>query len=412
MSEIALISAKKSKLQKAANRGSRSARVALKLLEQPDRFLSTIQIGITLIGILTGIFSGDVLADYLADFLVAHSFSVTYAHSFSQTIIVIIVTYFSIVLGELFPKRIGLNIADKVARIVAVPMYGLSVVAMPFVWLLSASTRVMVGLFGLHKKDEQVTEEEIKSLVEEGMASGVVQEVEQGIVERTFMLGDLDVASIMTRRREIVAVSSTASYEELAQVVSQTPFEAYPVMDDKTDELLGVMTLKDFAYLSLNQHVKLMDVVTQPVYFPTTMSVYKALEELRKRHLSRAFVCDEFGAFVGIITLKDMLEALVGDITEGDAAEIVERNDHEWFVNGQCPFHNFLLYFDIEDVDAAEYNTLGGLVLELMERIPKEGESVQWRGWRMEVADMDGHRIDKLLVSRINQSPEEDNLIL
>lgn len=403
MSEIALISAKKTKIQKAANQGNKSAKYALKLMEEPDRFLSTVQIGITLIGILTGIFSGDLLADYLADFLIEHKFPTSYAHSVSQTLIVVIVTYFSIVLGELLPKRMGLGAANKIAMVVAMPMYALSIAAMPFVWILSKSTYILTKLLGVKHKDEQVTEEEIKTLVEEGTASGVVQELEQNIVERTFMLGDLDVASIMTHRREMVVIPHTASYDYIAHIVSTTPFETYPVLAEDSDNVLGMMTLKDFASLSLTQDKQITEVMSKPVYFPTTMSVFKALEELRSMHLSRAFVCDEFGAFVGVITLKDILEALVGEFAD-DTEDIVQRNESEWYVNGQCPFHKFLLQFNIENVDATEFNTVGGLVLELMERIPKVGECVQWREWRWEVADMDGPRIDKLLLRRMKNS--------
>lgn len=398
MSEIALISAKKVKLQKAANKGSKSARIALKLAEQPDKFLSTIQIGITLIGILTGIFSSDLLAHAFGNWLVLKGIGAAYAYPLAQIIIVVVVTYVSIVLGELFPKRIGLSLSDKAATFVAVPMYVLSVVAMPFVWILSKSSALLAALFGIKESDNQVTEEEIKSLVEEGTVSGIVQEVEQDIVERTFMLGDMDISSIMTRRQEVVVVQDNLAYQDLAQIVSATPFEAYPVVDHTDGTILGIMTLKDFAQLSLHQDKHPADIVASPVYFPENMSVYKALEAMKKRNLSRAFVCDEFGGFVGVVTLKDMLEALVGDMDNGEYC-VVQRSEYEWYIDGQYPFHDFLLRFNIEDVEVTEYNTIGGLVLDKMEHIPVVGEFVEWRGIRIEVADMDGIRIDKLLLT-------------
>ncbi len=400
MSEMALISAKKVKLQKQSDKGNRSARVALKLAEQPDKFLSTIQIGITLIGILTGIFSSDMLARDFGDFLISKGLKASYAYQLAQGIIVVCVTYLSIVLGELVPKRIGLNMADRAARTVSIPMYVLSIIATPFVWILSKSTGLLVRLFGLQAEENQVTEEEIKTLIEEGTASGVVQEVEQDIVERTFMLGDMDIKSIMTRRQDIVSLKADLPYREVARVICETPFEVYPVEDPDNGQIIGSMSLKNFAQLSLDQTKFPRDVMNTPVFFPENMSVYRALDSMKERNQNRAFVCDEFGMFVGIITLRDILEALVGTVSEANRNDIVQRSENEWYVDGQCPFHDFLLYFDIEDVDAAQYNTLSGLVLDQMECIPKEGDFIQWQGWRIEIADMDGVRIDKLLVTK------------
>ena len=403
MSEMALISAKRLKLQKQGDKGNRSARIALRLAEQPDKFLSTIQIGITLIGILTGIFSSDVLAKDFGNFLISKGLNASYAYQLAQGIIVVCVTYLSIVLGELVPKRIGLNMADRAARAVSIPMYVLSVIATPFVWILSKSTRLLVRLFGLQAEENQVTEEEIKTLIEEGAASGVVQEVEQDIVERTFMLGDMDIKSIMTRRQDTVNLKADMPYREVARVICETPFEVYPVEDSENGQIIGSMSLKNFAELSLDQTKFPRDVMNTLVFFPENMSVYRALDSMKKRKLNRAFVCDEFGMFVGIITLRDILEALVGTVSEANRNDIVQRSENEWFVDGQYPFHDFLLYFDIEDVEAAQYNTLSGLVLDQMERIPKEGEFIHWQGWRIEIADMDGVRIDKLLVRKENE---------
>ncbi len=404
MSEMALISAKRLKLQKQGDKGNRSARIALRLAEQPDKFLSTIQIGITLIGILTGIFSSDVLAKDFGNFLISKGLNASYAYQLAQGIIVVCVTYLSIVLGELVPKRIGLNMADRAARAVSIPMYVLSVIATPFVWILSKSTRLLVRLFGLQAEENQVTEEEIKTLIEEGAASGVVQEVEQDIVERTFMLGDMDIKSIMTRRQDTVNLKADMPYREVARVICETPFEVYPVEDPENGQIIGSMSLKNFAELSLDQTKFPRDVMNTLVFFPENMSVYRALDSMKKRKLNRAFVCDEFGMFVGIITLRDILEALVGTVSEANRNDIVQRGENEWYVDGQYPFHDFLLYFDIEDVEAAQYNTLSGLVLDQMERIPKEGEFIHWQGWRIEIADMDGVRIDKLLVRKENES--------
>lgn len=404
MSEMALISAKKVKLQKQSDKGNRSARIALKLAEQPDKFLSTIQIGITLIGILTGIFSSDMLAKDFGDFLISKGLKDSYAYQLAQGIIVVCVTYLSIVLGELVPKRIGLNMADRAARTVSIPMYILSIIATPFVWILSKSTGLLVRLFGLQAEENQVTEEEIKTLIEEGTASGVVQEVEQDIVERTFMLGDMDIKSIMTRRKDTVNLKADMPYAEVARIISETPFEVYPVENPENGQIIGSMSLKNFAELSLDQTKFPRDVMNTPVFFPENMSVYRALGSMKERKLNRAFVCDEFGIFVGIITLRDILEALVGTVSDdANHNDIIQHSENEWYVDGQCPFHDFLLHFDIEDIDATQYNTMSGLVLDQMERIPKEGEFIHWQGWRIEIADMDGVRIDKLLVRKENE---------
>lgn len=406
MSEIALLSAKKVKLQKAGSKGSKAARIALELAEQPDKFLSTIQIGITLIGILTGIFSSDMLAKSFGDLLVENGVAASIAYKLAQGIIVVIVTYVSIVLGELFPKRIGLNMADKAATAVAIPMRILSIIAMPFVWILAKSTQGLLWVFGLKDEENQVTEEEIKTLIEEGTASGVVQEVEQDIMERTFMLGDMDVDSIMTRRQDVVMLDENMDYAAVAEIVCQSTFEVYPVRSSDNGSIIGGISLKDYARWSLHQNGKIKDFMCEPVFFPENMSVYKALEALKERNISRAFVCDEFGDFVGIITLKDMLEALVGTLSQDENSDIVQRSNDEWYVDGQCPFHDFLLYFDIEDIEADEYNTMSGLVLDLMEHIPTVGEFVEWQGFRIEIADMDGIRIDKLLVKRLPKEEE------
>ncbi len=406
MSEIALLSAKKVKLQKAGSKGSKAARIALKLAEQPDKFLSTIQIGITLIGILTGIFSSDMLAKSFGDLLVEHGVAASIAYKLAQGIIVVIVTYVSIVLGELFPKRIGLNMADKAATAVAIPMRILSIIAMPFVWILAKSTQGLLWVFGLKDEENQVTEEEIKTLIEEGTASGVVQEVEQDIMERTFMLGDMDVDSIMTRRQDVVMLDENMDYAAVAEIVCQSTFEVYPVRSSDNGSIIGGISLKDYARWSLHQNGNIKDFMCEPVFFPENMSVYKALEALKERNISRAFVCDEFGDFVGIITLKDMLEALVGTLSQDENSDIVQRSNDEWYVDGQCPFHDFLLYFDIEDIEADEYNTMSGLVLDLMEHIPTVGEFVEWQDFRIEIADMDGIRIDKLLVKRLPKEEE------
>lgn len=403
MSEIAVISARKSSLSTDLKKGSKSAKMALKLANDPDRFLSTVQIGITLIGILTGIYSGATLADDFSELLTDAGFPTAYARLTAQTIIIILVTYLTIIFGELVPKRIGLSLAEKASKAVARPMYVLSLIAAPFVWILAKSTEVMFNLLGIKEAESKVTEEEIKSIVQEGKEDGEVQEVEQDIVERVFLLGDLKVSSLMTHRTDTVALDIHYTKDEIKAILEKNLFETYPVVDRTFDNMLGIIGLKDLIFLFDQDEFTLADAVRPATYFHDNMSVYKALEQMKEHRLSQAFICDEFGSFQGIITLKDILGGLVGTIEgSNNEPEIIKRSDSDsWLVDGQCTFYNFLSYFDQEDLyeSNSTYNTVGGLILELLEHIPQSGEKVDWKGFHFEIVDMDGARIDKVLVT-------------
>lgn len=399
MSEIALISARKPYLSNEMKRGSRSAKMALKLAQEPDKFLSTIQIGITVIGILTGIYSGSVLAEDFSALLVDWGVGASYAFVLAQAVIVVGVTYLTLVFGELVPKRIGMSVAERAAKVVARPMYLLSLIASPFVWVLSKSTSGIFSLFGFRTDATQVTQAEIKSLVDEGTKGGAVQEVEQDLVERIFLLGDLNVSSLMTHRSEVVVLEPSMSPQEVRSVVEAHRHECYPVIDHQTEEVQGVVRLKELFFADFD----LSAVVEPAAYFPEPMRVYDALAQIKAQRLHYALVCDEFGSFQGVITLKDMLEGLVGTIEdEHSEPDIIERTDGQgWLVDGQCPLHDFLSHFDREELHPgdSEYNTLGGLILSRLGHIPRSGEYVLWHGFRLEVVDMDGVRIDKIWVT-------------
>lgn len=402
MSEIALISVRKSYLSNEMKRGSKAAKTALALAEEPDKFLSTVQIGITIIGILTGLYSGSVLADHLSVLLQKTGISAQYAHATAQSAIVVAVTYLTLVFGELLPKRIGMSAANSTAKIVSRPMYWLSVAATPFVWILSKSTAGIFRLLNLKEDDNKVTEEEIKSMVEEGAKGGEVQEVEQDIVERVFMLGDLRVSSIMTHRSNVTALDVNMSREELRSTLEEKLYESYPVIDRTFDRILGVVTLKDLMFRIYEESFALKDVIRPAVYFHENMSVYKALEEMKSQHISKAMICDEFGSCQGMITLRDILEGLVGNIDDTSGrSEIIKRTDNNgYLVDGHCPIYDFLQYFEREELyTQGNYNTVGGLVLEILEHIPKQGETLRWEGFGFEIIDMDGVRIDKILVT-------------
>lgn len=407
LAEIALISARKSKLMADAKRGSHAAQRALDMANEPDRFLSTVQIGITLIGILTGLYSGDVLAADFATILTGWGVPAVYAPSIAQSLIVFIVTYLSIVAGELVPKRIGLALADRAAKLLAPPMHLLSVVAKPFVWLLSQSTILIVRLTGIRDNENRVTEEEIKTMIQEGAESGEVQEVEQDIMERVFVMGDLKVSSIMTYRKELVCLDIHMNAIEVRNIIHDSLYEAYPVIDGTLEKVCGIATLKALIVGLDQPDFSLEDFISQPLYLPENMTVYKALELLKEQKVSRALVCDEYGSTQGIVTTKDILEGLVGEV--GDTADneqpyIIERQDNKgWLVDGQCPLYEFLTYFECEELSAhaPNCNTLAGLILERLGHIPETGERLVWQDFRMEIVDMDGARIDKVLVVRV-----------
>lgn len=402
MSEVALISARKSRLSSDAKKGSKSAKVALKLANDPDRFLSTVQIGITLIGILTGIYSGNRIAADLTETMISWGVSVTYASALAQGIIVVVVTYLTIIFGELVPKRIGLSVAEKAAKVVARPMRVLASIALPFVWLLSKSTEIIFNLLGIKETDNKVTEEEIKSIIEEGTEEGEVQPVEKDIMQRVFLLGDLKVSSIMTHKSDIVWLDMDMTADEVRAVVNENLFEFYPIADGDLDHVKGIVNLKDLVVHLSNPDFKLASLIHEATYFHESMNVYKVLEQMKMQKISRALVCDEFGICTGIITLRDILEGLVGNVDDPEEEpDIIKRvNKEGWLVDGQCSLYDFLCYFNRSDLfEASEYHTLGGLLLKELQHIPTSGETLQWNGFAFEVVDMDGARIDKVLVT-------------
>lgn len=403
MSEIAVIQAKKTKLSNDEKKGSKGAKAALRLANAPDRFLSTVQIGITLIGILTGIYSGASISGKFSDVFESFGIPERWAYPLAQALIVIFVTYLTIVFGELVPKRIGMSVAEKVSEIIARPMHILSVIAKPFVWLLAKSTETIVNILGVKEAESKVTEEDIKSIVQEGKEDGEVQEVEQDIVERVFMLGDLKVDSLMTHRSEVVTLDVNMTKDEIRKVLNDDLYESYPVIDHSLENIVGVVSLKDLIFRLADNTLNLKEIMRPAAYIYENMTVYKALEQMKEKRLAQAFICDEFGSFQGLITLRDILEGLVGTIDEvNNAPEIVKREGSEsWLVDGQCSFYDFLSYFDKENLydNEQDYNTLAGLIIEQLKHIPQAGERTEWNCFKMEIVDMDGARIDKVLVT-------------
>ncbi len=403
MSEIALVSLRKSKLESDAKRGDRTAKALLKLTEQPDRFLSMIQIGITLIGILNGLFSGDTLDDNLSALFQGWGMKASVASWLSPIILVTLVTYLTIVFGELVPKLIGINRTEKVARIMVRPIQGLSFLAAPLVWVLSASTNCVVKLLGVKAKQEKVTEEEIKAMVNEGFEGGEVNEMERDIVKNVFDLDDVTVASIMTHRSDYEWIDLNEPIEKAMEMVHHSVLNVYPVCEDASENVKGVIHLKDFPLLQ--EAVKEFDIRAHmhPCNnVPESMSLYRCLENFKQKGEVYAMVIDEYGAVQGIVTLLDIMEVLVGDVSShADEEEVVHRDDGSLLIDGQLSFYEFLEELDLDmETDDLPYQTVGGLVLDILEHIPVTGEKVQWSDFTIEVVDMDGSRIDKLLVTK------------
>lgn len=404
MSEIAIISARKHVLEKKSKGGHKGAATALKLATDPDLFLSTIQIGITLIGILTGIFSGEALGGHLAKLFVEWGTPMAVALPVAKILVVAVVTYLTLVFGELVPKRIGMASADGVAQFMARPVYWLSVVAKPFVWLLAKSTSWLVSLCGIKGDGAKITEEEIKSIIQEGTEHGEVTKVEQDIMERVLLMGDLKVGSIMTHRADVAYVDVSADVEAIRDVFKTDLHDNYPVVNSSLDDVVGVITLKELILHLNDSNFDLQSLMMpiQAVY--EDMSIYDCLEKLMaEHHAGFALVYDEFGECQGVITLRDIFEGLVGVVNaDEEDPQIVARADgNSWLVDGQCSFYDFLVYFDMDDVsDATDYNIIGALILSRLGRFPETGEKITWNDFTLEVVDMDGVRIDKVLVTR------------
>lgn len=408
MSEIALISARKNRLDTAAKKGNKNAKVALDLANSPNKFLSTVQIGITLIGILTGIYSGDKITTDVQEFIATFEVLAPYSKSIGVGIVVVILTFFSLVLGELLPKRIGLNYPESIAKAVAVPMRIISQVTAPFIWLLTTSTDFLLKILQIKPTaDGKVTEEEIKAIIKEGTEVGEVQEIEQDIVERVFHIGDRKVNSLMTHRTDIVYLSLEDTEEEIKEKVLDELHSVYPVCEENLDSVIGLVLLKDLFVSFETGKFNLKSITKEPVYLIEQTSAYKALENFKKSKLHYAFVVDEHAVFQGVITLNDILEALVGDASDFDEDEykLVANEDGTWLVDGQYSLHDFLTYFDLDDIiNDYEVTTVSGFFITELGNIPTEGEKIIWNKLELEALKMDGAKIDKVLIKQYKEN--------
>jgi len=401
MAEIALVSARKSRLEAQANKGDKKAEEALKLANKPETFLSTVQMGITVIGILTGIYSGEKITGNFEEFLKQWPSIAPYSHGIATAIVVIIITYFSIIFGELVPKRLGLSRPEYLAKASAKPMRIISLITHPFIWLLSESSNVIVKIFGLKPKDNQVTEEEIKAIISEGTEQGTIEETEQEIIERVFHLSDRNITSLMTHRSDIIWFGLNDTEEMIKEKITSEPHSIYPICDGTIDDIKGVIAIKDL-YVSPDD-VPFKALMRPALFVPENNTAFQVMEKFRESKLHSCFIVDEYGSILGMITLNDILEAIIGDLPQPDMEdyEISEREDGSFLVDAQIPFYDFLSRFDKAEwmnEGEQEFDTLAGFILHQLERIPKTGDTLEWKGFSIEIIDMDGHRIDKVLV--------------
>lgn len=410
LSEMAVVSARKTRLQQRANDGDKGAEAALALSKEPTRFLSTTQVGITTIGILSGAVGGATIAEELAAALDRIAWLAPYSEAVSVGIVVLAITYFSLIIGELVPKRIALNNAERIASMVAGPMGALARLGAPVVALLSTSTETVLRLLGNKPSGEpSITEEEVKMMIFEGAQAGVFEDAEQEIVARVFRLADRKASSLMTYRTEVTVLDIDDPLDINLEKITASGHSRFPVYKGNPDNILGIIQVKDlFAQQNRSQTVDFQTAV-QPVEFvPEAMSALELLEHMRRVKSHLALIIDEFGGITGLVTINDVLEAIVGDIpTLEDSIQepdIVEREDGSYLLDGMLSTEEFKDLLDLDilpEEELAGYETLGGMIMAEIGHIPQAGEHVHWGGWRFEVVDMDGYRVDKVLVARM-----------
>ncbi len=406
MSEMAVVSARKVRLQQMANQGDTRARAALELANAPNQFLAIVQVGITLIIIVSGAFGEGVISKRLTPVLSLVPLLAPYSEAIASGTAILSVTYLTLVVGELVPKRLALNNPEQIAAAVALPMQMFARIASPIVYLLSASTDTLVRLIGIRPSTApQVTEEEIKVLIEQGTEAGTFEEAEQDMVERVFRLGDRPVSALMTPRPDIVWLDLEDSALENRQKMMDSGHSRFPVCQGGLDNVLGVMHVTDLLARSLSgQPLDLTVSLRQPVFVPESTRGLKILELFKQTGTHIALVVDEYGVIQGLVTLNDILVEIVGDVPSDDEPEdpqAVQREDGSWLLDGMLPVDEFFELFEIKNLPPEQrgsYQTLGGFIITNLGRIPAATDHFEWEGMHFEVLDMDGNRVDKVLV--------------
>ena len=413
MSEIAVVAARKVRLQQRADEGDERAKAALALAHDPEKFLSTVQFGITLVGVLAGAYGGARLAEPLAQPIARVPELAPYADNIALGIVVGVITVLSLILGELVPKRIALNSPEQLAALVAKPMMVLAKIGGPIVAMLTMSTNIVLRVFGIKGQAEpNLTEDEIKALISQGAETGAVGATEENIVQRVFQLGDQRVAGIMTPRPDIEWIDVDASEEELREFLASHSHTQFVVCHGNLDEVLGIVRSADLLPLAFRgARIDLRALTREAVFVPDSMPAVQLLESFRSSHKHTALVMDEYGAVEGLVTVTDLLTAIVGEMpTDPNEAHglFVSRADGTWLVDGSAPMEEVLERFALDPLpeeEAGAYHTIGGFVMARLGRVPRAADQFEWGGMRFEVMDMDGRRIDKVLVSRVTSAP-------
>lgn len=417
LSEMAVITARKSRLQDWVKKGNSRAKVALELAQTPNRFLSSVQIGITLIGILAGVFAGRGVAERMADYLQSLPLVGVYHQQIGLGLVVLIITFFSLVIGELVPKRLAMRHPETIATWVALPLRLFARVSAPMVHLLSISTDIVCRLFGKTQSQEPpVTEEEITTLVQQGTEAGVFEEKAEVMVEAVLRLGDTTARSLMTPRTQIAWLDSENSMEQIRAKISASGRSRFPVAAGSLDKVTGIVQAKDMLALTLaNKPIDLNTLMQEPLFVPRTISALELLESFKKSNKHIALVVDEYGGIEGLLTHHDILEAIAGDIPIGEKPidpKAVKRHDGSWLLDGMLSVDEFKEIFHVETLSGEKrdaYQTLGGFVFTKMGRVPSVAESFEWHGLRFEIVDMDGKRIDKVLVMATQATRSESS---
>ncbi|NWG35303.1 MAG: HlyC/CorC family transporter [Chloroflexi bacterium] len=407
MSEMAVAASRKARLQQRENDGDRRARKVLNLLQDPNLFLSTVQIGITLVGVFTGAVGGATLAEPLGAVLAKVPLFSNFAESLALGIVVICITIVSILLGELVPKRIALHNPEQIASFLASPMILVSKLFSPLVWLLGKLTNLILGILGIKPGNEPpVTEEEIQLLIDQGTQAGVFDESEQEMVEGVFSLGDQRVYSIMTPRTDIVWLDIDDSLEEIREKIAANDYSRFPVRQGTLDVILGIVKARDLLVPSLKgEPLHLKDLLRPAFYIPETMLASRALEILKEKGTDMLLVIDEFGGVQGLLTINDILEEIVGEM-EQDEPQATQRQDGSWLLDGMLEVDEFKEIFGFPSLPHEdEYETLSGFVMMSLGRVPQVTDHFEWNGYRFEIMDMDGRRVDKVLVTTLPQKP-------
>jgi len=408
MSEIALVMSRKARLQPLADEGDIGASAALRLHAEPTRLLSTVQIGITSISILNGIVGEAAIAPTLAEWLRTRGFEGMAVDYVSTALVVLLITYFSIVLGELVPKRLGQLDPEAVARRVARPMLWIALIAKPFVKLLAGSTELVLRALGVrHGGAPKITQEEIQALLVEGSDAGVIEEEEHHMVRNVFRLDERQIGSLMVPRRNVISLDVNLPWEENVKRIEASGHTRYPVVRAGQREILGVLSARTLLKKALRGQAPDWKADLQPpVFVPESLTGMELLQNFRSSRVQLAFVVDEYGEVLGIVTLRDVLEAITGEFPTGQAGDqwAVQREDGSWLLDGLIPVPELKDRLKLKQVPEEErYHTLSGMLMMLLGRLPQTADRVEWNGWRFEVVDMDGKRIDKVLASRMPQ---------